>query len=135
MNQILKISIILLLGLSISSCSDTKHNSIKKEWKNDDSYTKNYTFGLVNNTAVSICANYYTGQYMDITNKYNLLNILNNIYKNTELKNKIENNVATCSRKLMSKYTPQDMIKIIKLGFDSTEAQEMRHFVGTTIKK
>ncbi|QOG13025.1 hypothetical protein [Arcobacter sp. FWKO B] len=51
------ISIILVsIGIYLTySYFYTNNTSINSEWKNDDSFTKNYSFGIVATTVIYLC--------------------------------------------------------------------------------
>lgn len=57
---------------------------------------------------------YYSCYTGDDTKNINVLEIQNFVYKNKEPNDKISKNTGLCVRRVMSEYTPQDIIKLIK---------------------
>jgi len=80
-------------------------NKIKPEWKDTTKFTKNFTVGLLTTTIIYMC------NKEGDPSRSTLSNSINYVYKNIEPTTAQDKEVAICFKKVLSKFTPQDVIQ------------------------
>ena len=82
-------------------------NRIKPEWKDTTKFTKNFTVGLLTTTIIYMC------NKEGDPSRSTLSHSINYVYKNIEPITAQDKEVAICFKKVLSKFTPQDVIQDI----------------------